>query len=235
MRTASCGSRRSSGPNGAEAAVFIVFANADPAAGYRGITAFVVERDFPGFSVGKKENKLGIRASSTVELILDGCRVPTRNVLGEVGKGYKIAIETLNEGRIGIGAQMLGLAQVPSPPLSYVQERTLRAKVDEFRLQFTCAMRTEWRRPPMVYMRPGSRCRQSFIEKAPWPAVCSQPRKALPPMHRSPRWVTDSQGVTGGEVVSDARSTTMRVVQHAAANDAKLCLTWAGADFNEEL
>ncbi|MGD8277309.1 MAG: acyl-CoA dehydrogenase family protein, partial [Gemmatimonadota bacterium] len=88
--------------NGGEAGIFIVFANANPDAGYRGITAFVVERGFPGFSVGKKEDKLGIRASSTVELVLDDCRVPKENVLGEVGKGYKIAIETLNEGRIGI-------------------------------------------------------------------------------------------------------------------------------------
>lgn len=97
--------------NGAEAGVFIVFANIAPEQGYRGITAFLIERDFPGFTVGKKENKLGIRASSTCELILEDCVVKKENVLGEVGKGYKIAIETLNEGRIGIGAQMVGLAQ----------------------------------------------------------------------------------------------------------------------------
>ncbi len=97
--------------NGAEAEIFVVFANANPSAGYKGITAFVVERDFPGFSVGKKEDKLGIRASSTTELILDGVKVPAENVLGPVGQGYKIAIETLNEGRIGIGAQMIGVAQ----------------------------------------------------------------------------------------------------------------------------
>jgi butyryl-CoA dehydrogenase/short/branched chain acyl-CoA dehydrogenase len=97
--------------NAAEAGVFIVFANANPDAGYKGITAFVVERDFPGFQVGKKENKTGIRASSTCELILEDCRVPRENVLGEVGRGYKIAIETLNEGRIGIGAQMIGVAR----------------------------------------------------------------------------------------------------------------------------
>src|SRR5829696_4319418 len=97
--------------NGNEAEIFIVFANADPAAGYKGITAFIVEKGFEGFSVGKKENKLGIRASSTTELILEDCRVPKENVLGEVGKGYKIAIETLNEGRIGIGAQMIGVAR----------------------------------------------------------------------------------------------------------------------------
>ena len=97
--------------NAAEAELFIVMANLDPAKGYKGITSFLVERTFPGFSVGKKEDKLGIRASSTCELILEGCRVPKQNVLGEPGKGYRIAIETLNEGRIGIGAQMVGLAQ----------------------------------------------------------------------------------------------------------------------------
>jgi alkylation response protein AidB-like acyl-CoA dehydrogenase len=97
--------------NANESSFFLVLANVDPSKGYRGITAFLVERSFPGFSVGKKENKLGIRASSTCELVLDDCEVPEENVLGEVGKGYKIAIETLNEGRIGIGAQMIGLAQ----------------------------------------------------------------------------------------------------------------------------
>lgn len=97
--------------NAKEAGIFLIFATLDPAAGYKGITAFIVEKEFPGFSVGKKEDKLGIRASSTCELVLEDCRVPASNVLGEPGKGYKIAIETLNEGRIGIGAQMLGLAQ----------------------------------------------------------------------------------------------------------------------------
>ena len=97
--------------NAAEAGLYFLFANANPEAGHRGITCFIVERGFPGFQVGKKEDKLGIRASSTCELILDECRVPAENVLGEVGKGYKIAIETLNEGRIAIGAQMAGLAQ----------------------------------------------------------------------------------------------------------------------------
>ncbi len=110
--------------NAAEASLFIVLANVDPAQGYRGITAFLVERDFEGFEVGKKENKLGIRASSTCELILEGCRVPDQNVLGEVGKGYKIAIETLNEGRIGIGAQMLGIAQGAFDyAMAYIHER----------------------------------------------------------------------------------------------------------------
>jgi short-chain 2-methylacyl-CoA dehydrogenase len=110
--------------NAAEADLFIVFANANPAAGYRGITAFLVERGFPGFTVGKKEDKLGIRASSTCELLLEDCRVPRGNVLGEVGKGYKVAIETLNEGRIGIGAQMVGLAKgALDHTLKYASER----------------------------------------------------------------------------------------------------------------
>ena len=110
--------------NGAEAGLFIVFANVAPDKGYRGITAFLVERDFPGFSVGKKENKLGIRASSTCELILEDCAVRKENVLGEIGKGYKIAIETLNEGRIGIGAQMVGVSQgALECGISYSKER----------------------------------------------------------------------------------------------------------------
>ncbi|MEX2153433.1 MAG: acyl-CoA dehydrogenase [Gemmatimonadaceae bacterium] len=110
--------------NGAEAEIYVVFANADPSAGYKGITAFVVERDFSGFSVGRKEDKLGIRASSTTELILENVSVPPKNVLGPVGQGYKIAIETLNEGRIGIGAQMIGIAQgALRATTEYVQER----------------------------------------------------------------------------------------------------------------
>ncbi len=110
--------------NAAEAELFIVLATVDPAKGYKGITAFLVERTTDGFQVGKKEDKLGIRASSTCELILEGCRVPRANVLGEVGKGYKIAIETLNEGRIGIGAQMVGLAQGAfAHAVRYSQER----------------------------------------------------------------------------------------------------------------
>jgi alkylation response protein AidB-like acyl-CoA dehydrogenase len=110
--------------NGNEADVFIVFANLNPDAGYRGITAFLVERSFPGFTVGKKEDKLGIRASSTCELLLEDCQVPRANVLGEIGKGYKVAIETLNEGRIGIGAQMIGLAQgALDHTIKYTKER----------------------------------------------------------------------------------------------------------------
>ncbi|MBK8151269.1 MAG: acyl-CoA dehydrogenase [Acidobacteria bacterium] len=110
--------------NGNEAEIFIVFANINPEAGYRGITAFIVEKGFEGFTVGKKEDKLGIRASSTTELILENCKVPKENVLGEVGKGYKVSIETLNEGRIGIAAQMLGIAQgAYECALKYTAER----------------------------------------------------------------------------------------------------------------
>jgi len=110
--------------NAKEAGLFIVFATIDPELGYKGITAFLIERDTPGFSVGKKEDKLGIRASSTCELILEDCPVPRANVLGEVGKGYKVAMETLNEGRIGIGAQMLGLARgALEHAIAYAKER----------------------------------------------------------------------------------------------------------------
>jgi alkylation response protein AidB-like acyl-CoA dehydrogenase len=110
--------------NGNEADLFIVFANVNPDAGYRGITAFVVDRGMPGFTVGKKEDKLGIRASSTCELLFEDCLVPKSQILGDVGKGYKVAIETLNEGRIGIGAQMLGLAQgALDHTIAYVKER----------------------------------------------------------------------------------------------------------------
>ena len=110
--------------NGSEAGLFIVFATTNPEAGHRGITAFIVERDDPGFTVGRKEDKLGIRASSTCELLIEDCRVPRAKVLGEVGKGYKVAIETLNEGRIGIGAQMTGLAQgALDHAIHYTKER----------------------------------------------------------------------------------------------------------------
>jgi alkylation response protein AidB-like acyl-CoA dehydrogenase len=133
--------------NGGEAGFFIVFANTDFAKGYKGITGFLVERDFPGFSIGKKENKLGIRASSTVELILEECQVPQANVLGPVGQGYKIAIETLNEGRIGIGAQMIGVAAgALEAATRYVKERKQFGKsISEFQgVQFQLAqMATE--------------------------------------------------------------------------------------------
>jgi short/branched chain acyl-CoA dehydrogenase len=128
--------------NAAEADLFIVFATINPEAGYRGITAFLVERGFPGFTVGKKEDKLGIRASSTCELLLEDCRVPKSQVLGEIGKGYKVAIETLNEGRIGIGAQMIGLARgALDHALAYTKERKQFGKsIAEFQgVQFQLA------------------------------------------------------------------------------------------------
>src|SRR5207302_5227362 len=110
--------------NGEEAGVYVIFANTDFAKGYKGITAFAVERGFKGFSVGKREDKLGIRASSTAELILDHCEVPAANLIGEVGNGYRVAIETLNTGRIGIGAQMIGVARgALDASLKYVKER----------------------------------------------------------------------------------------------------------------
>ena len=133
--------------NAAEAGFFLLFANANPAAGYKGVTAFLIEREFPGFQVGKKEDKLGLRASSTCELILDNCRVPRENVMGEVGQGYKIAIETLNEGRIAIGAQMIGLARgALDHAVAYARERKQFGKtIGEFQgVQFELArMATE--------------------------------------------------------------------------------------------
>jgi len=128
--------------NAVEAGLFLVFANARPETGYKGITCFVIERDAAGFAIGRKEDKLGIRASSTCELILDDCRVPKSNIVGEVGKGYKIAIETLNEGRIGIGGQMLGLAQgALDHALAYAQQRKQFGKaISEFQgVQFELA------------------------------------------------------------------------------------------------
>ena len=128
--------------NGVEAEIFVLFANAKPEDGYRGITAFIVEKGFEGFTVGKKENKTGIRASSTTEIILDNCRVPKENVLGEFGKGYKVSIETLNEGRIGIGAQMIGLARGAfDAALAYTGERTQFGKsINQFQgVQFQIA------------------------------------------------------------------------------------------------
>ena len=133
--------------NAKEASLFLVFANVDPSKGYKGITGFIVEKDFEGFEIGKKEDKLGIRASSTCELTFDKCKVPKDNVLGEVGKGYKIAIETLNEGRIGIGAQMLGIAQgAYDATLDYIKTREQFGKsISQFQgVQFQLAeMRTQ--------------------------------------------------------------------------------------------
>jgi alkylation response protein AidB-like acyl-CoA dehydrogenase len=158
--------------NGNEAGIFIVFANVDPSKGYKGITAFIIEKGFPGFSIGKKEEKLGIRASSTCELLFDNCRVPRENVLGEVGKGYKIAIETLNEGRIGIGAQMLGLARGAFEcALAYTKERRQFGQaISEFQgVQFQLAeMATQIEAARlMVYNAARLKdAKQSFIKQA---------------------------------------------------------------------
>jgi len=158
--------------NGKEAEIFVLFANANPEAGYRGITAFIVEKTFAGFTVGKKENKLGIRASSTTELILEDCVVPKENVLGEVGRGYKTSIETLNEGRIGIGAQMIGIARgALECSLRYTTERQQFGKsINEFQgLQFQLAeMATELEAARlMVYNAARMKdARQNFVKEA---------------------------------------------------------------------
>ena len=158
--------------NGKEAEIFVLFANANPEAGYRGITAFIVEKTFTGFAVGKKENKLGIRASSTTELILEDCQVPKENVLGEIGKGYKVSIETLNEGRIGIGAQMIGLARgALEAALNYTKERQQFGKsISEFQgVQFQLAeMATELEAARlMVYNAARMKdAKQNFVKEA---------------------------------------------------------------------
>jgi alkylation response protein AidB-like acyl-CoA dehydrogenase len=158
--------------NGKEADIFVLFANANPEAGYRGITAFIVEKGFEGFSIGKKEDKLGIRASSTTELILEDCVVPKENVLGEIGKGYKLSIETLNEGRIGIGAQMIGIARgALEASLAYTTERQQFGKsINEFQgVQFQLAeMATELEAARlMVYNAARMKdARQNFVKEA---------------------------------------------------------------------
>jgi alkylation response protein AidB-like acyl-CoA dehydrogenase len=158
--------------NGKEAEVFVLFANANPEAGYRGITAFVVEKGFAGFSVGKKENKLGIRASSTTELILEDCQVPKENVMGEIGRGYKVSIETLNEGRIGIGAQMIGIARgALEAALAYTKERQQFGKsISDFQgVQFQLAdMATELEAARlMVYNAARMKdAKQNFVKEA---------------------------------------------------------------------
>jgi len=158
--------------NGKEADIFVLFANANPEAGYRGITAFIVEKGFEGFSVGKKEDKLGIRASSTTELMLEDCVVPRENVLGEIGKGYKISIETLNEGRIGIGAQMIGISTgALASALAYTKEREQFGKrISEFQgVQFQLAeMATELEAARlMVYNAARMKdARQNFVKEA---------------------------------------------------------------------
>lgn len=158
--------------NGAEADVFIVFANQNPEEGHRGITAFIVERDFEGFIVGNKEDKLGIRASSTTELIMEDCRVPAGNILATEGKGYKVAIETLNEGRIGIGAQMIGIAQGAfDAALAYSKERQQFGKpISSFQaMQFQLAQMATWIETARLLVYNAARLKmagQSFLKEA---------------------------------------------------------------------
>lgn len=158
--------------NGKEASFFIVFANLDPSKGYKGITAFIVEKGFKGFTIGKKEDKLGIRASSTCELLFENCEIPKENVLGEVGKGYKIAIETLNEGRIGIGAQMVGIAQgAYEATLNYIKTREQFGKsIASFQgVQFQLAeMRVELEAARLMVFNAArlKDCGKDFIEEA---------------------------------------------------------------------
>lgn len=161
--------------NAMEAGIFLVFANANPEAGYRGITCFVVEKGMPGFTVGKKENKLGIRASSTCELLFEDCEVPKENVIGEAGKGYKIAIETLNEGRIGIGAQMIGLSQgALECAIKYSKERTQFGKpIAEFQgLQFQLAEAAVWLEAARVLTYNVSRMKDAGIGFVKEAAMC---------------------------------------------------------------
>ncbi|HKY60994.1 MAG TPA: acyl-CoA dehydrogenase [Gemmatimonadota bacterium] len=158
--------------NGAEAGAFVVFATVDPAAGYKGITAFLVERGFSGFKVGKKEDKLGIRASSTTELLLEDCEVPVENVLGEAGKGYRVAIETLNEGRIGIGAQMVGCARgALDAALAYSREREAFGRsIFEFqKVQFDLAQMATELEAARLMVRNAARLKdagQPFLKEA---------------------------------------------------------------------
>jgi butyryl-CoA dehydrogenase/short/branched chain acyl-CoA dehydrogenase len=163
--------------NAAEAGLFVLFANARPEAGYKGITAFLVERGFPGFRVGKKEDKLGLRASSTCELILDGCAVPRENLLGEVGQGYKIAMETLNQGRIAIGAQMIGLARgALEHATAYARQRKQFGKpIAEFQaVRFELAKMAVDVEAARLLVYNAARLRDAglpFLTRPPWPST----------------------------------------------------------------
>jgi alkylation response protein AidB-like acyl-CoA dehydrogenase len=175
--------------NAAEAGLFLVFANANPEAGHRGITCFLVERGLPGFSVGRKEDKLGIRASSTCELILDGCRVLNQSILGETGKGYKIAIETLNEGRIGIGAQMVGLARgALDHALDYARRRKQFGRpIAEFQgVQFDLAEMATRIEAARLLVYNAARLRQAG---RPFPESCSGLYRSSP----KPPWPSTSR------------------------------------------
>ena len=196
--------------NAAEAGIFLLFANANPEAGYKGVTAFLIERDFPGFQVGKKEDKLGLRASSTCELILDNCRVPRENVIGEVGKGYKIAIETLNEGRIAIGAQMIGLARgALEHALAYAKERKQFGKaIGEFQaVQFDLAkmaVDVEAARLLVYNAATAARCRHAVPHRSRDGEIFQLRNRRARGFEsdRSPRRRGHHQGLSRGETLS---------------------------------
>ena len=207
--------------NGAEAGFFIVFANTDFAKGYKGITGFLVERDFPGFSVGKKENKLGIRASSTTELILEQCVVPDENVLGPVGQGYKIAIETLNEGRIGIGAQMIGRGDrgALEAATAYVKERKQFGKaIAEFQgVQFQLAQMATDLEAARLMVYNAARLKDAgsrSSSRPPWPS-CS-----------APRWPTGSPPTASS--CSAATATPRSIPAEKYYRDAKIGTIYEG-------
>ena len=215
--------------NGNEADMFIVFANVNPDAGYRGITAFIVDRGTPGFTVGKKEDKLGIRASSTCELLFEDCVVPKSQILGEVGKGYKVAIETLNEGRIGIGAQMLGLAQgALDHTIAYVKERKQFGKaIGEFQgVQFQIARMATDVEATRLLVYNCARLRDNGLPFLTEAAMCKvyssevAERVASMAMNLLRRQRL-REGVPGREAVSrrEDRSDLRRHHQHAADDD----------------
>ena len=215
--------------NAAEAELFIVMANLDPSKGYKGITSFLVERTFPGFTVGKKEDKLGIRASSTCELVLERCRVPKENVLGEPGKGYKIAIETLNEGRIGIGAQMVGLAQGAfEHAVRYAQERQQFGKpIAEFQgVQFELAEMATQIEAARLLTYNAARLRDDglpFVKEAAMAKLFASraAERVASKVDRDPRRVRLHPGVPGREVLPrpEGGPDLRGHHQHAAAGD----------------
>ena len=220
---ASCGS-----PMRPKPGFFLLFANANPEAGYKGITAFLIEREFPGFQVGKKEDKLGLRASSTCELILDNCRVPRENVMGEVGKGYKIAIETLNEGRIAIGAQMIGLARgALDHAVAYAKERKQFGKpIGEFQgVQFELAKMAIEVEAARLLVYNAARLRDAglpFLTEAAMAKYYSSEIAETGGVegHRSSRRRRDYQGLSGGEALPrrQDRADLRRHQQHPTAD-----------------
>ena len=214
--------------NGKEAGLFVLFATVDPRPGYKGITAFMVEKNFPGFTVGKKEDKLGIRASSTCELIFEDCRVPKSNVLGEVGKGYKIAIETLNEGRIGIGAQMLGVARGAwEYAAKYAQERKQFGKpISDFQgIQFQIAQMATEIEAARLMVYNAARMKDAgvpFVKEAAMTKLfCLASRRARNlPGHRNLRRLRIHEGLSGGKILArfQDRQNLRRHIQHAVGD-----------------